>query len=109
MGVFLYVRQNPAFLTDLMMSQIESHFASDVTEEDKRDLRAAYQDFRTAVEQKRVNRDAVRRMQFTFSGTRSSTVDHEQVRALIRSFREAAGRPAPAPQAPGAPSPHPTP
>jgi hypothetical protein len=104
-GLFLYIRRNPAFLTDLMMSQIESHFAPDVTDVDKRELREAYQDFRTAVEQNRANREAIRRMQFTFSGTRSSTVDHEQVRTLIRSFREAAGgRPAPAPEAtPGSP------
>lgn len=111
MGLFLYVRRNPTFLTDLMMSQIESHFAPDVTEDDKRELREAYQDFRTAAEQNRANRDAIRRMQFTFSGTRSGTVDHEQVRTLIRSFREAAGgRPARAPEAtPGAAPPRPTP
>jgi len=111
-GLFLYVRRNPTVLTDLMMNQVQSHYAADVTEEDKKDLRAAYQEFRAAVAENRVNREAVRRVQVTFSGSRSSTVDREQVHTLTRAFREAAARPASAPAAPpGSPSPepHPTP
>jgi hypothetical protein len=108
-GLFLYVRRNPTFLTDLMMNQIESHFASDVTEEDKRDLRAAYQEFRSAVGEKRVNQEAVRRVQVTFTSSRSSTVDREQVHTLTRAFREAAAPAAPRAATPGAPQAHPTP
>ncbi len=109
-GLFLYVRRNPTLLTDLMMNQVESHFGPDVTEDDKRELRAAYRDFRAAVEQRRVNREAVRRVQVTFSGSRSGKLDRDQVHTLTRAFRESAGQPVPAPGSPpGSPSPRPTP
>jgi len=86
----LYVRNNPASMTDFMMKQIESHYGPDVTEEQKRDLRSAYADFRKAVVARRVAPDSARRIQLNFSGS-SSQLTAEQVRGLTASFREAAG------------------
>jgi hypothetical protein len=86
----LYVRSNPASMTDFMMKQIESHYGPDVTEEQKRDLRSAYADFRKAVVARRVSPDSARRIQLNFSGS-SSQLTAEQVRGLTASFREAAG------------------
>ena len=86
----LYVRSNPASMTDFMMKQIESHYGPDVTEEQKRDLRSAYADFRKAVVAHRVSPDSARRIQLNFSGA-NSLLTAEQVRGLTASFREAAG------------------
>jgi hypothetical protein len=89
--LLLYARRNPAFLTDLMMRQIESHYGADVTEDEKKALRAAYRDFREAVAEKRVSQAAVKRLQVTLSAGRSGSFDGEQVRALTQAFRSAAG------------------
>jgi flagellar basal body-associated protein FliL len=87
----LYVKSNPASVTDLMMKQIESHYASDVTEGQKQDLRAAYADFRAALARHRVDRNAMQKIQMTFSSSSSREMTAEQVRALTAAFREAAG------------------
>jgi hypothetical protein len=108
-GFFLYVRRNPGMMTDLMMKQIESHWGPDVTEQDKADLRAAYAEFRTALNERRVSPEGVQKLQFTLSANRSNQINREQVHQLTRDFR-AAARPSPAPS-PGhtmSPSPAPT-
>jgi hypothetical protein len=108
-GFFLYVRRNPGMMTDLMMRQIESHWGPDVTEQDKADLRAAYAEFRTALNERRVNTEGVQKLQFTLSANRSNQINREQVHQLTRDFRAAAG-PSPS-SAPGhtvSPSPVPT-
>ena len=96
-GVFLYIRNNPAAITDfLMMRQIESHWGPDVTEQDKADLRAAYAEFRTALIEKRVNTEGLRKLQFTLSANRSNQLNRDQVHQLTLDFREAAS-PSPGP------------
>ncbi len=107
-GLFLYARRNPVFFTDLMMRQVESRYGSDVTEQDKKDLQAAYSDFRTALMERRLDRAAMQRLQFTFSGSRSGTISHEQVVALTRAYRQAVAEGAASPASP-APAPSPTP
>ena len=102
------MRRNPSLMTDLMMRQIESHFGPDVTEQDKADLRAAYAEFRTALNQKRVNREGVQKIQFTLSASRSNQINQEQVHQLTRDFRAAAS-PAPNPSPGQATSPSPVP
>ena len=93
------------------MSQVESHYAADVTAEEKEQLHKAYADFRTALKEHRVSREPLDRMRTTLvSGGAQSEVSREQVRDLTELFRRAAG-PRAAPATPGgpAPSPRPTP
>ena len=45
-GLMLYVRQKPEALTDMLVKQIETHYAPDVTAEEKEALRSAYAGFR---------------------------------------------------------------
>jgi hypothetical protein len=108
-GFFLYVRRNPGMMTDLMMRQIESHWGPDVTEQDKADLRAAYAEFRTALNERRVSPEALQKLQFTLSANRSNQINREQVHQLTRDFRAAANRaPNPTPGHTMSPSPVPT-
>jgi hypothetical protein len=112
LALILYARSRPEVITDFVMGQVESHFAADVTEEDKRDLRAAYAEFRAALRDRRVSREPLDRMRATIV-TRgpNNEIHHEQVRDLIALFRQNAG-PAPSPAAapPSAvPSARPTP
>jgi hypothetical protein len=107
---FLYVRQRPETITDVVMSQVESHFAADVTAEEKEQVRSAYADFRAALKEHRVSREPLDRMRSTLvSGGAQSEVSREQVRDLTALFRRAAGsRAAPAAAAtPGGPVPSP--
>jgi uncharacterized membrane protein len=85
-----YVRSNPASITDLMMKQIESHYGPDVTADQKRDLRAAYADFRKAITEHRVRPEAAQKIQVTFSSGSSRELTAEQVRELAAEFRQAA-------------------
>ncbi len=94
-------------MTDLMMRQIESHWGPDVTEQDKADLRAAYAEFRTALNEGRVNTEGVQKLQFTLSANRSNQINREQVHQLTRDFR-AAANPSPGPGHGVSPSPAPT-
>lgn len=89
-GFFLYLRRNPGMMTDLMMRQIETQWGPDVTEQDKADLRAAYADFRTALNEKRVSQQGVQKIQFSLSGNRSGKLNREQVHQLTEAFRTAA-------------------
>lgn len=98
-GLMIYVQRRPTALMDFLMRQVEGNFAADVTEEEKQELRAAYADFRKAVEEKRPtddDYDRVRRV-LTFSPGQAD-VTREQVRELTEAFRDAAAeRPAGAP------------
>jgi hypothetical protein len=110
-AVLIYVRQRPEVLTDIVMKQVESHYAADVTAEEKQQLRSAYADFRTALREHRVNRDPLDRMRTTLVSSGSqSEISREQVRSLTELFRRTAGgtaAPSPAPVL--TPSPLPTP
>jgi hypothetical protein len=72
----------------MLMERIRDRYASDVTAQDKADLEAAYADFRTALEAKRVRRDDLDRVRFTVKLGRE--VRHDEVVELTRVFREAA-------------------
>jgi hypothetical protein len=93
------------------MKQVESHYAADVTAEEKQQLRDAYADFRTALREHRVNREPLERMRTTLVSSGSqSEVSREQVRSLTELFRRTAGG-GTAPPAPAilTPSPRATP
>jgi hypothetical protein len=110
-AVVMYVRQRPEALTDLVMKQVESHFAADVTADDKRQLHEAYADFRAALKEHRVAREPLDRMRTTIVSSGSQNeVTHEQVRSLTELFRRtAAGGAAPQTPAVQTPSPQATP
>jgi hypothetical protein len=110
-GLVIYVRQRPDALTDIVMKQVESHYAADVTAEEKQQLRDAYADFRTALREHRVDREPLNQMRATFVSSGSqSEVTREQVRSLTELFRRTAGG-SPAPPTPAilTPSPRATP
>jgi hypothetical protein len=117
LAFILYVRSKPQVITDFVMRQVESHFASDVTETDKQELRAAYADFRRGLIEHRVSKEPLDRMRATLmtSGP-NNEISHEQVREMIRLFREKLGSvpSSPAveitePPSSSAPTPQPTP
>lgn len=90
-GFMIYVQKRPTAITDFMMRQIESNYASDVTEVEKAELRAAYAEFRQAVETKRAEREPLERVRRILTFNRTGEVSREQVRELTEVFREAAG------------------
>jgi hypothetical protein len=102
-AALLYVRRRPEVMFDMMMTAIESNFAEDVTEEDKRELREAYAEFRTAMRQRRVDEDRLARLGQTFRMRAGQPVRREQVLRLTEAFR-AAARSAPS-SSPPAPAP----
>jgi hypothetical protein len=113
-GLILYLRQRPEAVTDVVMNQVESHYASDVTPQDKEELRSAYRDFRKALQEHRVSREPLDRMRTTLVAGPKSEISREQVRELAALFRRAAGGAAATPaSAPppsvAAPSPRPSP
>jgi hypothetical protein len=110
-ALLIYVRQRPDALTDIVMKQVESHYAADVTAEEKQQLRSAYADFRTALREHRVNREPLDRMRTTLVSSGSqSEVSREQVRSLTELFRKTAGGGTAAPSSPiPTASPRPTP
>jgi len=108
-AIVIYVRQRPETITDAVMNQVESHYAADVTAQEKARLREAYADFRTALKEHRVSRDPLDRMRSTLLSSGSqSEISRFQVRDLTELFRRAAGSRA-APAAPGGPVPSPSP
>jgi hypothetical protein len=89
------------------MKQVESHYAADVTAEEKEQLHAAYADFRTALREHRVSREPLDRMRTTLVSSGSqSEVSREQVRSLTELFRKTAGGGA-APRTPAVVTPSP--
>jgi len=91
LGLILYVRSKPQVITDFVMRQVESHYASDVTETDKRELRDAYAEFRKALVDGRVRKEPLERMRTTLMTGGGSDINHEQVREMIRLFRDKGG------------------
>ena len=86
----IYVRQRPDVLTDFVMRQVESHYAPDVTAEEKEGLRSAYAEFRTALREHRIQREPLDRMRATFvSNGSQGEVSRAQVRDLTELFRKA--------------------
>ena len=95
-GGVLFVRKNPGILLDFAMTGIEQNFGPDVTEKDKKELRAAVEEFKEAIRSKRTrseNSDAFGRS-FRMRN-RGEKLTHEDVQELIRMFRAAAGKPVP--------------
>ncbi|MFN2385418.1 MAG: hypothetical protein ABR576_03895 [Thermoanaerobaculia bacterium] len=91
----IYIQKRPTAITDFMMKQIESSYAADVTEAEKAELRAAYAEFRQAVDDKRARREPLERVRRIMTFNRTGEVTREQVRELTAVFREAAGSGAP--------------
>lgn len=90
----MYARRRPEAITDLMMRQIGKSYAPDVTAEDKREVEESYAGFRKAVVERRVGRGEMERLRaiLPFAG---GAVTHQQVRDLVRLFRESAGQTSP--------------
>jgi hypothetical protein len=91
LAFILYVRSKPQVITDFVMRQVESHYASDVTDTDRRELREAYAEFRKALVEGRVRKEPLERMRTTLMTGGSGEVNHEQVREMIRLFRDKGG------------------
>jgi len=89
-GLMLYGKKNPGVFIDFAMTQIESNYGPDVTEEDKKDLRAAVADFKEALRAHRVreNGNTGWSRSFDFRGRRGK-LSHDDVRQLIQGFRDA--------------------
>ena len=90
-GLLLYSKRNPGLFLDFAMGQIENNYGPDVTEQDKKDLRAALADLKEAIRTNRIRREGNSGWprSFNFRGSKSDKVSHEDVRDIIRSFREA--------------------
>jgi hypothetical protein len=111
LALILYLRQRPEAVTDVVMNQVESHYAPDVTAREKEDLRTAYAGFRAALKEHRVSREPLDRMRSTLvvSGSQNE-ISREQVRELTELFRRYSGsRSEPGSSAPTVPSPRPSP
>ena len=85
----IYVQKKPGAVTDMLMERIRDRYSSDVTEQDKANLEAAYADFRSALEAGRVRREDLDRVRATIKLGRD--VHRDEVVELTRVFREAAG------------------
>jgi len=111
LGLILYLRQHPETATDFAMKQVETHYAADVTSQEKNDLHAAYAQFRVALKEHRVPREPLEGMRSRLMvGGSQNEITREQVRDLTTIFRQAAGsRGAPGSPSPTAPSPRPSP
>ena len=110
-GLVLYSKRNPGLFLDFAMGQVERNFGPDVTDQDKKDLRDAVADLKEAIRTNRVRRDGGTgwSRSFNFRGSRSEKVSHDDVRDIIRSFREAIlPPPGAAPAAPPAAVPTPS-
>ena len=91
-GFIVYVRSHPEAFTDFLMNRIEATFSSDVTEQDKADLRAAYAAYREKLRTKSVNSRSLDRVRVVLMrGGGGSTIGRDQVHELTAAFREAAG------------------
>ena len=100
-GFVLYSRKNPGFLVEIAMGQIEKNYAPDVTEADRKELRAAVEEFKAAARAGKIKSDGANPLQRSFSvrGDASGKITHAEVQEMIQMFRRAAGTsttPAPA-------------
>ncbi len=110
LALILYLRQRPETVTDVVMKQVESHYAPDVTPQEKEDLRAAYAGFRVALKERRVPREPLDRMRTTImmSGSQNE-ISRDQVRQLTELFRRYAPPRSELESAAPLPTPRPTP
>ncbi len=93
-GGVLYVRKNPGVLLDFAMRGIERNYGPDVTEEDKKELQAAVEEFKEAIRSHRIRNDSTKGIQRSFTMRNSSSkLSHEDIQGLIRMFRDAVGKP----------------
>jgi hypothetical protein len=107
LAVFVfYARRKPEVFTDLMMSQVERHYAPDVTAEEKDRLRSAYARFRRRLEARQVSSEPLERLRTILSVPAAQGVSREKVRELTEVFEAAAAGLAVTP--PGRPEPVPT-
>jgi hypothetical protein len=97
-AIGIYVQKKPGTVTDMLMDRIRDRYASDVTEQDKAELEAAYRDFRSALESGKVKREDLDRVRYTVKLGRE--VPRSEVVDLTRVFREAAGNAASSDTAP---------
>lgn len=110
-GFVLYVRKNPGAMLDLAVTSIESAYGPSVTEEDRKELRAAVADVKEAARAGRIR--GGRSMGWgNFSRKSGDKLSHEDVQQIIRSFRESIvpppGGAVPSPGATMVPIPEPT-
>ena len=84
----VWVQKNPEKVTDLLVDNIRDRYASDVTEQDKADLDAAYAEFRRALVDRRVRDEDMERVRGVVK--LQGEVRRDDVLELTRVFREAA-------------------
>jgi aspartate oxidase len=89
----LYVKRNPTMVTDWAMSQVDAHMASDVTDEDRRDLHNAYDAYRDKLKTGNASREGLDRVRSVFMAGSNNEISREQVHELTAAFRRAAGLP----------------
>ena len=101
-SLLIYLRRHPERMTDAVMNQVQSNFGSDVTAQDKEDLRAAYSAFRPKLVSGTASRQSLQDLRsILMSGGFGSSVSREQVRQLIEIFRTGTRRDAPTGTSPG--------
>ena len=103
-GLLAYVRRKPEALTDWMMQRVASGYASDVTAAEKQRLQAAYAKFRARLQERRVPRGDLQRLQTIMSSTAMGSISRDDVRELTELF-DGADAPRPTPAGPGAAAP----
>jgi hypothetical protein len=104
----LYVRRHPTMVTDWAMSQIDSHMASDVTEQDRKDLHEAYAAYAERLRAGNANTEAMDRVRRVFMTGSNNEISRDQVHELTNAFRRSAGLPPKDyPESGGAPAPTP--
>jgi len=90
-GFIVYVRSHPEAFTDFLMNRIEATFSSDVTDQDKADLRAAYAAYREKLRTKSVSSRSLDNVRvILMRGGGGSKIGRDQVHELTAAFREAA-------------------
>jgi hypothetical protein len=89
----LYMRRNPQIMTNWIMTQVDSHMASDVTEQDRKELHDAYDAYVQKLKTRSANPEGLRRMQGVFMNGSNNEISRQQVHDLTDSFRRAAGLP----------------
>ena len=90
-GGVLYVKKNPGAVLDWAMGSIEKKYGPDVTEEDKKELRAAVADLKEAMRNGTVRSNRSVGFQRFSPKSGSGKLTHEDVQDIIRAFRESLG------------------
>lgn len=109
-SILVYLRRHPERMTDVLMRQVESGFAADVTAQEKEDLRASYSRFRESLVRGTANRQSLQDIRSVLlSRGMGSTVSRDQVHALTEIFRNGARPDAPTGSSPPPASPGETP